>query len=92
MGMLEKKIDDNKFLNVIRKMLKAGYMEEWKYNKTYSGTPQGGILSPPTKLQTFFDSWPLFVKRWDLPQTGRQNLPVSTGPISCLKMVKHYTL
>ncbi len=47
-------IDDNKFLNVIRKMLKAGYMEEWKYNKTYSGTPQGGILSPPTKLQTFF--------------------------------------
>ncbi len=38
------------------------------------------------------DSCPLCVKRWDLPQTGRQNLPISTGPISCLKMVKHYTL
>jgi len=46
MGLLEKKIDDIKFLNVIRKMLKAGYMEDWKYHETYSGTPQGGILSP----------------------------------------------
>jgi RNA-directed DNA polymerase len=46
MGLLEKKIDDIKFLNVIRRMLKAGYMEDWKYNETYSGTPQGGILSP----------------------------------------------
>jgi RNA-directed DNA polymerase len=46
MGLLEKKIDDDKFLNVIRKMLKAGYMEDWKYHDTYSGTPQGGIVSP----------------------------------------------
>jgi hypothetical protein len=46
MGMLEKKIDDVKFLNVIRKMLKAGYLEDWRYHRTYSGTPQGGIISP----------------------------------------------
>jgi group II intron reverse transcriptase/maturase len=46
MGLLEKKIDDTKFLNVIRKMIKAGYVEEWKYHSTYSGTPQGGIISP----------------------------------------------
>jgi len=46
MGLLEKMIDDIKFLNVIRRMLKAGYMEDWKYNETYSGTPQGGIISP----------------------------------------------
>ena len=45
-GLLEKKIDDTKFLNVIRKMLKAGYVEEWKFFPTYSGTPQGGIISP----------------------------------------------
>ena len=54
MGLLEKKIDDEKFLNVIRKMVKAGYMEDWKYYTTYSGTPQGGIITPPTKLQTLF--------------------------------------
>jgi group II intron reverse transcriptase/maturase len=46
MERLEKKIDDVKFLNVIRKMLKAGYVEDWKYHDTYSGTPQGGISSP----------------------------------------------
>jgi len=46
MELLEKKIDDTKFLNVIRKMLKAGYVEDWKYYKTHTGTPQGGIRSP----------------------------------------------
>jgi group II intron reverse transcriptase/maturase len=46
MELLQRKIDDVKFLNVIRKMLKAGYVEDWKYYNSYSGTPQGGILSP----------------------------------------------
>ena len=44
--ILAKKIKDSKFLNLIRQFLKAGYVENWKYNKTYSGTPQGGICSP----------------------------------------------
>ena len=44
--ILGKKIKDSKFLNIIRQFLKVGYVENWKYNKTYSGTPQGGICSP----------------------------------------------
>lgn len=44
--ILEKKIDDKRTVSVIKGMLKAGYMEDWKYNSTYSGTPQGGIISP----------------------------------------------
>ena len=44
--ILERKIKDSKFINVIRQFLKAGYIEDWDYHKTYSGTPQGGILSP----------------------------------------------
>ena len=44
--ILSKKIKDSKFINLIGKFLKAGYLEDWKYNSTYSGTPQGGILSP----------------------------------------------
>jgi group II intron reverse transcriptase/maturase len=44
--MLEKKIDDKRFIALIRTFLKAGYMEDWRYHRTYSGTPQGGILSP----------------------------------------------
>ena len=29
-----------------RKFLKAGYLEDWTFHNTFSGTPQGGIVSP----------------------------------------------
>jgi group II intron reverse transcriptase/maturase len=45
-GLLNNKIKDVRIINLIRKFLKAGYLEDWKYHKTYSGTPQGGIISP----------------------------------------------
>ena len=45
-ALLEKRIEDRKFINVIKAMLKAGYMQGWTYHNTYSGTPQGGIVSP----------------------------------------------
>ena len=44
--ILERKIKDSRFINIIRQFLKAGYLEDFKYHETYSGTPQGGILSP----------------------------------------------
>lgn len=34
------------FLRLIRKFLNAGYIEDWVFHRTYSGTPQGGIISP----------------------------------------------
>src|SRR5258708_39815219 len=46
LGILAEKIHDNRFLRLIRNMLKAGYLEEWQYHDTLSGTPQGGVLSP----------------------------------------------
>jgi group II intron reverse transcriptase/maturase len=46
MNVLKRDIKDKEFLRLIWKMLKAGYMEGWKYYGTYSGTPQGGIVSP----------------------------------------------
>jgi group II intron reverse transcriptase/maturase len=45
-GILGERIRDERFLCLIRKFLNAGYIENWKYNNTYSGTPQGGIISP----------------------------------------------
>lgn len=45
-GILAERIKDERFLRLIRKFLKAGYLEDWQYHKTYSGTPQGGIVSP----------------------------------------------
>ncbi|MED0739006.1 reverse transcriptase/maturase family protein [Aneurinibacillus thermoaerophilus] len=46
MSILRKRIKDEKFLRLIWKFLRAGYLEDWKHNLTYSGTPQGGIISP----------------------------------------------
>lgn len=46
LNLLRKRIDDEKFISLIESMLKAGYLEDWKFHDTYSGTPQGGIISP----------------------------------------------
>lgn len=46
LSVLKENIQDNRFLRLISNLLKAGYMENWKYNSTLSGTPQGGIISP----------------------------------------------
>lgn len=45
-AVINSKIKDAKLIKLIYKFLKAGYMENWKYHNTYSGTPQGGIISP----------------------------------------------
>jgi group II intron reverse transcriptase/maturase len=44
--ILSEKIHDNRFLRLIRNMLKAGYLEDWTYHGTLSGVPQGGVVSP----------------------------------------------
>jgi len=45
-NILREKIKDEKFIRLIWKFLGAGYIDNWKYYGTYSGTPQGGIISP----------------------------------------------
>lgn len=45
-GILKERISDERFIRLIRKFLNAGYIEDWTFHKTYSGTPQGGIVSP----------------------------------------------
>src|SRR5258708_4942660 len=61
-GILSEKIHDNRFLRLIRNMLKAGYLEDWKYHDTLSGGPQAGVVSPIlshiylSKLDTFAET------------------------------------
>lgn len=45
-SILKERISDDRFIRLIRKFLNAGYIEDWTFHKTYSGTPQGGIVSP----------------------------------------------
>jgi group II intron reverse transcriptase/maturase len=59
---LEEKIHDGRFIKLLRKLLEAGYMEDWTFNRTLSGVPQGGIVSPLlsnillNKLDTFVET------------------------------------
>ena len=45
-GILKERIADDRFIRLMWKFLKAGYVEDWAFHRTYSGTPQGGIISP----------------------------------------------
>lgn len=62
-SILRKRIEDERFLNLIRKFLNAGYMEEMVFHKTYSGTPQGGILSP-ILANIYLDQFDKYIKEY----------------------------
>jgi group II intron reverse transcriptase/maturase len=63
--ILRERIADERFLRLIRKFLNAGYIEEWNFHKTYSGTPQGGIISP-TLANIYLDKFDKYVKEYIL--------------------------
>jgi len=58
-GIVRKSIHDERFLNLLKRLLDAGYIEDWKWNATHSGTPQGGIISPLLSniYLNVFDKW-----------------------------------
>ncbi len=43
--ILAEKVHDNRFLRLVRNMLTAGYLEDWRWNATLSGAPQGGAAT-----------------------------------------------
>jgi group II intron reverse transcriptase/maturase len=45
LNTLRESIHDNRFIRLMENLLKAGYLEEWTYHTTYSGVPQGGVIS-----------------------------------------------
>lgn len=57
------KISDDRFLRLIRKFLNAGYMEDWVFHRTYSGTPQGGIISP-ILANIYLDKFDKYMKEY----------------------------
>ena len=59
LNIIKRDVKDGRFINLLRGLLKAGYMENWRYHSTYSGTPQGGIISPllANIYMHEFDSW-----------------------------------
>jgi len=58
--MLEKRVNDKPFLNLIYKWLKAGILNKGQIISPITGTPQGGIISPILAniyLHYVLDSW-----------------------------------
>ena len=72
MRILGEKIRDNRFLRLVRNMLKAGYMEDWQYHESLSGTPQGGVVSPVLS-NIYLHKLDEFVERELIPQHTRGN-------------------
>ena len=52
MTLVAQRIADGRVLGLIESMLKAGSMTEGQWLPTERGTPQGGVIAPPTMLQT----------------------------------------
>jgi len=68
--ILAEKIHDQRFLRLIRNMLKAGYLEDWEYRDSLSGCPQGGIVSPILS-NVYLDKLDKFVEQELIPQYTR---------------------
>jgi group II intron reverse transcriptase/maturase len=67
---LREKVHDQRMIKLIRKMLEAGYLEDWTYHPTLTGTPQGGVLSP-LLANIYLDRLDQFVEHVLLPRYNR---------------------
>ena len=68
--IIGRNIKDDRLLKLLRGMLDAGYREEWTYHQTYSGVPQGGVLSPLLS-NIFLNELDTFVEQTLIPQYTR---------------------
>ena len=70
LAILAENIHDNRFLRLIRQMLQAGYLEDWEWNATLSGCPQGGVASPVLS-NIYLDRLDRFVETVLIPEYTR---------------------
>lgn len=70
LGILREHIHDGRFVGLVAKLLTAGYLEDWRYNATLSGTPQGGVVSP-VLANVYLDRLDQYVERDLLPAYNR---------------------
>jgi group II intron reverse transcriptase/maturase len=69
-SILRDTIRDNRFIVLVENLLKAGYLEEWRYHPTLSETPQGGIVSP-LLANIYLDRLDRFVETSLIPRHTR---------------------
>jgi group II intron reverse transcriptase/maturase len=76
LAILAEKIHDGRFLQLVSRMLKAGYLEDWTWHATLSGSPQGGIASPVLS-NLYLDRLDQWIEQRLLPEynLGRRRRP-----------------
>src|SRR5690242_8074685 len=74
--ILAEKIHDNRFLRLIKNMLRAGYLEDWQWNATLSGAPQGGVASPVLS-NIYLDRLDKFAETVLIPEYTRGKIRVA---------------
>lgn len=67
LSILRETIKDERFIRLISGLLKAGYLEDWRWNETYSGSPQGSIISP-ILANLYLDKLDKFVETVLIPE------------------------
>ncbi len=67
LSILRETIKDERFIRLISGLLKAGYLEDWRWNQTYSGSPQGSIVSP-ILANLYLDKLDKFVETVLIPE------------------------
>ncbi len=70
LAIIQKDIHDGRIIQLIRGLLKAGYMEDWRYHETLSGSPQGGIISPLLS-NIYLNELDRWVEDWLIPTYTR---------------------
>ncbi|MFJ2350151.1 reverse transcriptase/maturase family protein [Streptomyces antimycoticus] len=70
LSIMSERIHDGRFLQMIGRMLKAGYLEDWRWHPTFSGAPQGGVASPILS-NIYLDRLDQFVEQRLLPEYNR---------------------
>jgi hypothetical protein len=70
LSILAEKIHDGRFLRLIGGLLRAGYLEDWRYHATLSGCPQGGVVSPVLS-DIYLDRLDRYIEQALLPAWNR---------------------
>ena len=76
LAIMAEKIHDGRFLQLVSRMLRAGYLEDWTWHATLSGSPQGGIASPVLS-NVYLDRLDQWIEQRLLPEynLGRRRRP-----------------
>lgn len=92
---LGERIADRRFIRLISKFLNAGYLQDWVFDRTYSGIPNGAIIGPVLasiyldKLDKYIRGYAQIFAQGRLPSESLKIKPKQTRPVNKLALANH---